>query len=98
MGLPNYSTMCRVSERRMGKTLAQLKQEQHDSSELVDLHNEELRLFIIDDRERRDYKYAVCDEEGSGAILHLAPELAKTVKWETMIPGTIIRCLSLIHI
>ena len=95
MGLPNYSTMCRVSERRMVKTLAQLKQEQHDSSELVDLHNEELSLFIIDDRERRDYKYAVCDEEGSGAILHLAPELAKTVKWETMIPGTIIRCLAL---
>ena len=50
MGLPNYSTMCRVSERRMVKTLAQLKQEQHDSSELVDLHNEELSLFIIDNR------------------------------------------------
>ena len=57
--------------------------------------NEDLIFYIFNDGLRHAYQYQVRDMEGDSQTLHFTPEAIKSMRYEALLPGTIIRCLLL---
>ena len=79
----------------MAPSLAEIRKEYPADTSEEQRVQEELLFYLQSDINRRQRQYVIRDSENEVSSLYLTPEAAKSIKWETLIPGNTVRCIAL---